>query len=153
MNLPAFKARGLTPSQQHSLVALVGGAALQLNDHWPQVTALVGQHYAGLPIPSGVSLVLSLAAFAVTSLSRALNRGRSGTGTGIVGAAPDTAAEASQGGAVALPPMQTGDRALNALPDLLTTLLPRLSGPQTQAIIANVARMVAEAEAAAHDAH
>ena len=80
-----YHPQGLTPSQWRNLAALVAGGLLTLNEHWPQIVAVVGLHYHGLPIPPGITLVLQITAFAVTSLSRALNRAKSGTGTGIVG--------------------------------------------------------------------
>ena len=91
--------QGLTPSQWRNLAALVAGGLLTLNEHWPQIVAVVGLHYHGLPIPPGITLVLQITAFAVTSLSRALNRAKSGTGTGIVGTpiigTPDNPASAT----------------------------------------------------------
>ena len=85
MKLIDYHPHGLTPSQWRNLAALVAGGLLTVNEHWPQIVAVVGLHYHGLPIPPGITLVLQITAFAVTSLSRALNRAKSGTGTGIVG--------------------------------------------------------------------
>ena len=92
MRLIDYQPRGLTPSQWRNLAALVAGGLLTLNEHWPQVVAVVGLHYHGLPIPPGITLVLQVTALAVTSLSRALNRAKSGTGTGIVGNPADAPA-------------------------------------------------------------
>ena len=89
MRLIDYQPRGLTPSQWRNLAALVAGGLLTLNEHWPQVVAVVGLHYHGLPIPPGITLILQVTALAVTSLSRALNRAKSGTGTGIVGTPAD----------------------------------------------------------------
>ena len=94
-----YHPQGLTPSQWRNLAALVAGGLLTVNEHWPQIVAVVGLHYHGLPIPPGITLVLQITAFAVTSLSRALNRAKSGTGTGIVGTpiigTPDNPASAT----------------------------------------------------------
>ena len=95
MRLIDYQPRGLTPSQWRNLAALVAGGLLTVNEHWPQIVAVVGLHYHGLPIPPGITLVLQITAFAVTSLSRALNRARSGTGTGIVGTPADAPAFAA----------------------------------------------------------
>ena len=95
MRLIDCQPRGLTPSQWRNLAALVAGGLLTVNEHWPQIVAVVGLHYHGLPIPPGITLVLQITAFGVTSLSRALNRAKSGTGTGIVGTPADAPAFAA----------------------------------------------------------
>jgi len=148
LNINTLRPRGLTASQKRNLAGLVIGGLLALNEHWPQVTAFVGQHYHGLPIPPGVSLVLMLASYGVTSLSRALNRAKSGTGTGIVGDAPPaTEAPALPPPNVALlPPSLPAAVTGLVVDDLLGLALKRLPAAEAQAIKAFAAQKLADLE-------
>jgi len=148
MNINTLRPRGLTASQKRNLAGLVIGGLLALNEHWPQVTAFVGQHYHGLPIPPGVSLVLMLASYGVTSLSRALNRAKSGTGTGIVGDAPPaTEVPALPPPNVALlPPSLPAAVTGLVVDDLLGLALKRLPAVEAQAIKAFAAQKLADLE-------
>lgn len=164
MNLPStpFKPKGLTPSQKRNLGALIMGGLVTLNEHWPQVVALVGQHYHGLPVPPAVTLALQLAALGVTSLSRALSRAKSGTGTGLVGEPPATPAPSSEGCGLSLPaPIPSAPQSLipqslidaiakpalpPALDELTTRMFARLPAADAQAVKAFVAGKVAALE-------
>lgn len=148
MHLSLTKPKGLTASQKRNLAALITGGLLALNEHWPQVTALVGQHYPGLPIPPGVSLVLMLASYGVTSLSRALNRAKSGTGTGIVGDAPPaTEAPALPPPNVALrPPSLPAAVTGLVVDDLLGLALKRLPPGEAQAVKAFAVQKLSDME-------
>lgn len=157
MNLSLIKPKGLTSSQERSLAALLLGGVVTLNEHWPQVVALIGQHYHGLPVPPGVTLAVQLAALGVTSLSRALSRARSGTGTGLVGEPPATPTPSSEGYGLPLPaPILSAPQSVidditkaalpPALDELTTRMFARLPAADAQAVKAFVAGKVAALE-------
>ena len=168
MKLIDYQPRGLTASQQRNLAAWVATIVFTLNDHWPQVTGLIGLHYHGLPVPPYITLAIQIIGPAISALSRALNRGRSGTGTGIIGTPsidPAGAALVTPSGvlpvtieAAAATPVTMGEvHALSALyvqpkvNAVLDLALGRLPAPDIQKINAFAARLVAEGEDAAYN--
>lgn len=138
MNLTLHYPKGLTPSQQRNLIALAVGGLATINDHWPQITALVGARYHGLPIPPVMTFGLQIAALCITSLSRALNRAKSGTGQGIVGA-PE----------IPTVPALVTATPLNLTPvvdDFFNLALSRLPAAAVQEVKATVVQKVADLE-------
>ena len=123
--LPKIK---LTASQIRS--AATGALALlvTLNQGLQQVAAAPSLH-----IPHWLTALIQVVGVVVPMMSRSLDKSRSGTGGGIVGAAPDKAAAATQGGLEPqAPPIQPQ---APLIPEAIEAVIGYAESPAAQSLL------------------